>query len=120
MRAAYGPVPASIANNGHTIQATFENGGSLRWAESDYRLIQLHYHRPSEHTFDGRPAALEVHMVHRNAGDALAVIGVLFDVGETADPVIAALIRGGLMHDTEPIVLSIDPSSLIPTSRAYS
>jgi carbonic anhydrase len=46
-----------------------------------YDLTQFHFHSPSEHTVDGKPAAAEMHLVHAAAGGELAVIGVLIDAG---------------------------------------
>jgi carbonic anhydrase len=36
-------------------------------------LLQFHFHSPSEHAFDGARAAMEAHLVHRDAttGDAM-------------------------------------------------
>ena len=35
---------------------------------SRLELVQFHWHRSSEHTFDGRHHAMEVHLVHKNRG----------------------------------------------------
>ena len=43
-----------------------------------FRLVQLHFHTPSEHAVSGRHAAMEAHLVHRSPDTgALAVLAVL-------------------------------------------
>jgi carbonic anhydrase len=105
---------ATVANNGHTIQATFGHAGTMRYNGKDYQLLQLHYHAPSEHIIDGKPAALEIHMVHRAADGTLAVVGTLFDVDTTEDSVVAALIRGA--HGSKAL---IDPAQLVAPDASY-
>ena len=43
----------------------------------NFRLVQFHFHRPSEHTVNGASFPMEVHFVHSNAAGNLAVVGVL-------------------------------------------
>lgn len=43
--------------------------------------LQLHFHAPSEHTFNGKHFDLEMHIVNANSDKSqLSVIGILFDV----------------------------------------
>lgn len=46
-----------------------------------YKLINIHFHSPSEHTVHGKQYPLEAHHVHRADDGSLAVISVLFDYG---------------------------------------
>jgi carbonic anhydrase len=69
---------ASLLDNGHTIQVTVEEGGTLTTRLGTYQLKQFHFHAPSEHTLDGRTFPLEVHFVHESADGHLAVIGIFF------------------------------------------
>ena len=73
--------PASIVNNGHTIQLNFEEGNTLRIGTRTYTLKQFHFHHPSEHLVKGRRFAMEAHFVHA-ASDGLAVVGVLMVSGD--------------------------------------
>ncbi|KAG8047233.1 hypothetical protein GUJ93_ZPchr0008g12344 [Zizania palustris] len=45
----------------------------------------MHWHTPSEHTIDDRRYDMELHMVHLNAQNEAAVIGILYDVGFRRD-----------------------------------
>jgi carbonic anhydrase len=77
----YEPTPATILNNGHTIQVTCGQPNGITLDGVRYDLLQFHFHAPSEHTLAGRYAAMEVHLVHRSAEGELAVVGVLIERG---------------------------------------
>ncbi|MDR1379577.1 MAG: carbonic anhydrase family protein [Synergistaceae bacterium] len=73
----------SILNNGHTLQVVPKDGaenyivlGGVR-----YRLQQLHFHTPSEHTLNGTQAPMEIHFVHGDDKGRLAVVGLFIDEG---------------------------------------
>jgi carbonic anhydrase len=68
-------------NNGHTIQANYAPGSSIALDGTSYALVQFHFHAPSEHTVAGQRYPMELHLVHRSAAGALAVIGVLISRG---------------------------------------
>jgi carbonic anhydrase len=62
--------------------------------------LGLHFHTPSEHLIGGRQFPLEMHIVHTvdnatlpGCGNAtcLAVVGVLFEYGEEANPFIETI-----------------------------
>ena len=79
---------AELENVGHTIEIKFEEAGETEggpFGEDDYKLLQFHFHAPSEHKVNGRSFPLEMHFVHKNSAGKLAVLGVLFDVGDAND-----------------------------------
>ena len=59
-----------------------EDAGKLVINNIDYKLVQSHWHAPSEHFLNGKRLAMELHMVHKSADGHLAVIGVLLREGE--------------------------------------
>lgn len=71
----------TIVNNGHTIQLNFAPGGRLGLGTDSFELLQVHFHRPSEHVIGGKNFPMEAHFVHRNAAGNLAVVGVLMSAG---------------------------------------
>ena len=71
-----------VINNGHTIQLAVEPGSTLRVEGHEYQLLQFHFHSSSEHSIDGEVFPLELHFVHQNSAGELAVVGVLFRLGE--------------------------------------
>ncbi len=77
----YNDVDLDIVNNGHTIQVNIPNGNESFINGKKYKLLQFHFHAPSEHTVDGKPIPMEAHLVHIAADGELAVIGVLMAEG---------------------------------------
>ncbi|MES2570936.1 MAG: carbonic anhydrase family protein [Verrucomicrobiota bacterium] len=67
-----------IADNGHTIQVTVEEGSTLVTGRNTYALKQFHFHTPSEHTINGKHFPMEAHFVHQSADGKFAVVAVLF------------------------------------------
>jgi carbonic anhydrase len=110
----------TIINNGHTIQLNFAEGSALAFGGVKYKLLQLHFHRPSEHLVGGRNFPMEAHFVHRADSGALAVVGVLMTTGKSN----AAFSRiVSTMPATEgPAVKAdarINPNALLPARRSY-
>lgn len=46
-----------------------------------FKLKQLHFHVPSEHTIDGKHFPLEGHFVFKAQNGRLAVLGVMYEIG---------------------------------------
>ncbi|KAI3694494.1 hypothetical protein L1987_77459 [Smallanthus sonchifolius] len=88
LKMAYKEAPATLFNKGHNLVVQWQgDAGGIEVNGSTYKLVQCHWHTPSEHTIDGKRYDAELHFVHSNDQKQLAVIGVLFEVGET-DPFI--------------------------------
>ena len=82
---AYGPVDLAVVNNGHSVEAQVQAtppaaGASLRVGERTYRLVQFHWHTPSEHWLDGESFPMELHLVHADENGRL-VLGALVKEG---------------------------------------
>lgn len=59
-----------------------EHCSTITYYGERYHMIQAHFHSPSEHHIDGKEFPLEMHLVHTSEnGDALLVLGILFEVG---------------------------------------
>ena len=77
---AYGPTKGdTVVNTGTTIQVNTE--GKLQIGSTQYKLLQYHFHTPSEEAINGVHYAMNVHLVHQDAAGKLAVIGVNFTEG---------------------------------------
>ena len=72
---------ASVVNNGHTIQVDLSGENSLTVRNSSYKLLQFHFHTPSEERINHQSFAMVAHLVHKNAEGQLAVVAVLLDPG---------------------------------------
>jgi len=70
----------SILNNGHTVQVNIgaENKCTVQIHGKTFTLRQFHFHTPSEHTIDSRQYEMELHLVHTNEQDEIAVLGFIF------------------------------------------
>lgn len=85
----YKPTHLNLVNNGHTIQVNYDPGSYMELEGIRYDLLQFHFHAPSEHTENGAPAAMELHLVHKNTADeSFAVVGLMLDIG-VDNPVLA-------------------------------
>ena len=77
----YPPTRGKIFNNGHTIEVETEGEDALTLDGERYRLVQLHFHSPSEHTVQGRGYDMEMHLVHRSDAGRIAVLGIFLQRG---------------------------------------
>ncbi len=72
----------TVMNNGHTIQANDASESNSIWVEGkEYKLIQMHFHKPSENQINGQSFEMEGHLVHKNSDEKLAVLGFLIKSG---------------------------------------
>jgi carbonic anhydrase len=78
---SYKDSPLQIINNGHAIQVNYEPGSTVTIDGQTYELLQFHFHAPSEHTIKGEFSDMEMHLVHKNIKDELAVVGVMMEKG---------------------------------------
>ncbi|MEW9670072.1 carbonic anhydrase family protein [Ammoniphilus sp. 3BR4] len=79
----YSPTTFTVMNNGHTIQANDKSGSNSIVVEGEeYKLVQMHFHKPSENTINGQTFDMEGHLVHKNSEGNLAVLGFLIKVGD--------------------------------------
>ncbi|WP_431970314.1 carbonic anhydrase [Nocardia sp. bgisy134] len=109
-----------LINNGHTVQAELPAGSGNRIlvAGQPYDLLQFHFHLPSEHTVDGHGAAMELHLVHKNAAGRIAVLGVLMEAGAGASvfgPILAAAPKSS--DAAVDFGGPLDPSAFLPAIR---
>lgn len=117
----YKPSPETIVNNGHTIQDNYAPGSSVTVDGQSYALAQFHFHAPSEHVIDGKPAAMELHLVHKNAAGGLAVVGVMIEEG-AENSALAAVIDHMPKTAGEPEAVAnttVDAAALLPADRSY-
>ena len=108
----------AVENTGHTIQVNPDPGSVIVLDGARYDLQQFHFHHGSEHTIDGARLPLEMHLVHRGHGGALAVVGVLFEEGEASGAL--APVWAHLPPEPAPSVAApdgLDLAALLPARR---
>ncbi len=77
----YQPSSGTVVNNGHTIQVDLTGDNEVTVRGSRYKLLQFHFHTPSEEQVNGQGFAMVAHLVHKNAENQLAVVAVLLEPG---------------------------------------
>ena len=117
----YKATPLTIVNNGHTAQVNYASGSTLTVGTKKYRLLQFHFHTPSEHLKDGRSYPLEAHLVHVDDYGNLAVLGLFLKEGDTTNsflkPIFDNLPKTEGEVDIEGV--SVNVAGLLPRNRDY-
>ncbi len=70
----------SIVNTGYCVQGYLKGIASIN--NRIFNFQQFHFHAKGEHTLDGKEFPLELHLVHQAENGKMAVIGVLFEIGQ--------------------------------------
>jgi len=122
IRFDYKPAPLRMIDNGHTVQINYAEGSSILVAGERYELKQFHFHKPAEERVEGRTYDMVAHLVHQSADGRLAVVAVLFEVGEQPNAFIAGLwphLPLEALREVAPLEVSVDVNSLLPEARSY-
>ena len=115
----YHPTPLDEVNNGRTLTMNYAAGNTLALNDQNYELVQFHFHAPSEHLIDNQASAMELHLVHKNAANKLAVLGVMIQPG-AANPLLEALWQNMPAVEEENIPnIEIDVNALLPRDRSF-
>lgn len=112
----------SMLNDGHTIRVLYEPGSFLRIAGQRYELLEFHFHTPSEHTFQGVPADMEIHLVHRDGYGHYAIVAIPVVAGRRHNVVMARIGQNLPPYPGEEYAdyrTGIKPIFLLPTNREY-
>lgn len=116
----YAAGPAEVVNNGHTVQVNLAAGGSIKLHNTEYKLLQFHFHTPSEEKVNGQSYPLVAHFVHKNDAGKLAVVAVLFKEGAANGPLKAVFdslpAKAG---ETKALDGGLDPAAILPAQRGY-
>ena len=83
----------------HTVEEKEDRGSYHTMDGTRYELAQFHFHSPSEHTVDGKHAAMEMHLVHKSEANEVAVLAVLIEPGAEDNAAFAQVWAGGKNED---------------------
>ncbi|KAK8918337.1 Bifunctional monodehydroascorbate reductase and carbonic anhydrase nectarin-3 [Platanthera zijinensis] len=120
----YVPKNAVMKNIGHGIMIEWEDAVGAVWINgTEYRLKQMHWHIPSENSFNGHRFSLELHCLHQNAIDQkMAMVSIIFEVGKP-DRFIAKVEKhiGTIRRKVNAAVSLglVDPAEVIRDFRRY-
>ena len=117
----YKSTALKIVNNGHTAQVNYAPGSTLTVGTKKYRLLQFHFHTPSEHTKSGNAFPLEGHLVHINDNNQLAVLGVFIRVGDTTNSFLKPIFDNIPATEGEKDVegVTVNVTGLLPREHDY-
>jgi carbonic anhydrase len=139
----YQSIPLLVVNNGHTLQANYNTlakqetvsiGGKsypvqtspvynskLMLGDVTYKLLQFHFHTPSEHAREGVRYPMEVHLVHKSADGNLAVVGIFLKLG-SENPTLKKII-GNVSSEINKVNaardVTINAADLLPSNHQH-
>ncbi|KAL0339703.1 UNVERIFIED_CONTAM: Alpha carbonic anhydrase 4 [Sesamum radiatum] len=116
----YQPAKALLRNIGYEIQVKWTgDAGGIIINGDEFKLLESHWHIPAEHTVNGVRFNMELHIVHGNSGGDIAVVGILYKLGQ-ADPFLAQFLPYLSLATPQGYPLrSVDPSSINIPGREY-
>jgi carbonic anhydrase len=117
----YKKVPLRVWNNGHTSLTGVPAGSTVKVAGVTYKLLQFHFHHPSEHQIDGKSFPMEAHFVNKAADGSFCAVGA-FIVPGRPNPVLESVLKvlpPQKGADTPVPGVTVDPMRLIPANRVY-
>lgn len=112
----YKETGGTVVNNGHTYKFTPTDGGGVTIGGKYFRLLQFHFHTPSEHTVNGGAYPMEGHLVNQADDGTIAVVGVFFENGRANDVVSAVWAAVGGVEEEKELEGAVNPTGLLPTS----
>lgn len=117
-----GNMPLQI-RDGQGIQLNFPVKGPAQTLVLDgksYRLVQLHFHSPSENMLYGENYQMEVHFVHQGAAGQVLVLAVFIDAGKLNAELQKLVTQfpkdAGIVHD---LSQTFNPAGLLPDKLDY-
>jgi len=121
IQANYSASPLHILNNGHTIQVNYKIGSWLVILGAQHRLMQFHFHSPSEHTVNGKQYPMEAHFVHVGPQGQAAVLAVFLKEGYANDTIQMIWNSMPAKPGPERVIFntSIRAKHLIPSTASY-
>lgn len=118
----YGESHFEFANNGHTLQASYElldQDNHIEFGGVKYPLNQFHFHSLGEHTIDGEAAPMEMHFVHRRTSYDIVVVAVRVVEGQNK-PAFNGLWNSLPSSPTvEPRTVVINAKRMLPNRLSY-
>ncbi|MGA7990372.1 MAG: carbonic anhydrase family protein, partial [Thermoanaerobaculia bacterium] len=118
----YGTTRLHLVNDGHIVQADVDPGSTVEIDGAAWRLLEIHFHVPSEHSLDGLSYPMEIHLVHAGPDGKPGLVVGIFAVQGGDNPALAPLFanlpkeKGGRKDDP---AVSIDLAKLLPPDRIY-
>ena len=111
-----------VSNNGHTVKFSYDAGSSIVINGKRYKLLQFHFHSPSEHTIGGKAYDMVAHLVHQADDGQLAVVAIMMNVSKKDNTFLAQLWKNLPQSKEERFQndnFKINIENLLPDSDKY-
>lgn len=108
-----------VLNNGHTIQINLPNSGSARFDGLEYRLVNVHFHTPSEEKINSMMSHMSAHFLHRAGDLKLAVVAVMFKLGKENAALKATFDNLPVNEGKKFALSSFNPADILPADPTY-
>lgn len=119
----YKTAPNDIIFNGHTVQVNTKKSDHQDYITIDHRtffLTQFHFHTPSENEIYGKQYPLEMHFVNANKKGEIAVVAVMFNLGQENSELNKLWKNLPAQENTDRVFRQkINIEKLIPKQRGY-
>ena len=116
---SYSGLATVARNNGHTVYLDYAPDNHIEVDGHRYELQGVHYHSPGEHLLDGESLAAELHLVHQDGDGNLAVVGLLFRLGEPSSMVQELIDAASDVGTAVDLEHGLAARSFIPDSLGY-
>ncbi len=119
----YSDTPLKFLANAQNVKVA--GSGSITIGNlGEFKLVEFHFHRPSEEAINNRRSGMVIHLVHENDKKQNAVISILVEAGADPTPkareLISKLTRNFPPPATPPETVSINAGDLLPpNTRDY-
>jgi carbonic anhydrase len=119
IRTRYKASAGELVNNGNTIQVNLADGGAIETSAGTFKLLQFHFHTPSEDKIDGKSFPMVAHLVHTNDAGNLAVVAVLLKQGKE-NPVLKDIFNMlPAREGKSDLNARFDATTLLPGAQGY-
>jgi carbonic anhydrase len=110
---------ADVLNNGHTLEIVVANSGTARFDGIEYRLVNVHFHTPSEEKINSMLSHMSAHFFHRAGDSKLAVVAVTFKLGKE-NAALKAMFENTPDKEGKKFALgSFNPADILPVDSTY-
>ena len=117
----YKDTPLEVVNNGHTVKVSYAEGSSIEIDGTPFKLLQFHFHTPSENLIDGKSFPMEAHLVHSDNNGNLAVVSVMFSEGQENE--VAGTVKKYMSPQMDKVVsepdISVNVMNMLPGNKDY-
>ncbi len=111
-----------LVNDGYGVHLLVPPGSELHVDADAYALTEVHFHVPGEHRVNGRAAAAELHLIHRDARGRQAIVAVPVNAGPRVNSTLKRIVERLPSMPGERALyrhLGINPVFLLPSERDY-